>query len=461
MASWEVEWTPNEEIITDSYNVYIEWIENDLIKLAGSTSTNKLLVEDIADTASPFRFLIAPVVNGVEATEDMWFPTDTYRPRSQVDLSTPSDLANFTIEQDGLYLVARWDAVSKSEEGFLVEIRRGATWDAGGVECKVSASVGTARWAWSHAEDDAAFFGKMLAQTDRYSANASPVTLSIKGQDDLVVIGTATEETDGGGWAGTKTDVSVDTTKLHPTPIPDWAGDASLWANNAYPWWYKHKAGGEYVTAYIDETTVVRERIEVGLDHEIENVDPGWAGWYGPFLPEFVNGVAVAPGETQWLDEAKWDDGSGNVALMHGMPLEVWIRTTEDDPAGSPTWTAWRRWIPGAFYYFRAYQLKVVFNFVFPFYIPRLVGFFHRRVRRNWKEEQRVTISALGGTTVTFVAPFSAIPVVTCTPITASIPMQANVVDGTESKTGCEIKVFDSGGVERSGIDVNVSILGI
>lgn len=52
-----------------------------------------------------------------------------------------------------------------------------------------------------------------------------------------------------------------------------------------------------------------------------------------------------------------WRDIDG--AFIDDVNAELWLRTTEDNPAGSPTWTEWKRFFTGA-YRFRAAQFKVM-----------------------------------------------------------------------------------------------------
>ena len=52
-----------------------------------------------------------------------------------------------------------------------------------------------------------------------------------------------------------------------------------------------------------------------------------------------------------------WDDLTG-FSQISDIDVKCFIRTTTDDPAGSPTWSAWKQYQAGEFYG-RAFEFRV------------------------------------------------------------------------------------------------------
>ena len=68
-----------------------------------------------------------------------------------------------------------------------------------------------------------------------------------------------------------------------------------------------------------------------------------------------VNTVSLWDSRLEPIDE--WPD----IDMVEGAPVtvQVWYRTTDDDPAGTPTWSAWQR-VDAAEVYCRAVEAKAV-----------------------------------------------------------------------------------------------------
>lgn len=439
MPSFNIEWTPSPDFIVERYNVYIEYPREDFRKLLGSTRASRFVATGIAKSYEPFRFLIAPVVNGIEASPDQWEETKKYISASVVDLDVPDDITGFEGEQTGSDLLFRWDEIDDPPADYVVEIRMGTTWETGIPIIQVPAHTQFATTPW-WASGSTLFWARTRDKHFTYSGNAAGTTIDVQADSDHVEQGSVDESA---SWGGTKSSVENVSGVLKPVQIPDQDVDTRDYTTLTFPWWYTYEPNGSYITDYVDAGATVREKLEVDLTFDSENVDPGWAENYGPLNPEFVDGVAQTTGVRNWADEV-----DTAFKLIRGLQIDVYVRTTTDDPSGTPTWSAYRRWIPGAFYTYRAYQIKVVLGMRFPFVIAKLTGFTHKRMRKNWKEEGSATVvTANDGIAITFNVPFSEAPKLSFGPVTADVIPYIDSV----SASGATIKIKNTSGTLVTG----------
>jgi len=127
---------------------------------------------------------------------------------------------------------------------------------------------------------------------------------------------------------------------------------------------------------------------------------------------------------------------------------EIQIRTTEDDPSGSPTWTSWATLMIGD-YHARAYEFRVIFNSTDS---SRNIDISTLEViidmpDRN-ERKQNITVP-VNGLTVTYDNAFKDIP---CVGITAQNADGNDWFELTnESSTGFDIEFFNgASSIERS-----------
>lgn len=147
------------------------------------------------------------------------------------------------------------------------------------------------------------------------------------------------------------------------------------------------------------------------------------------------------------LDE--WNDVDGD--RVDDATATLWFRTTDDDPAGSPTWSVWRPFVVGE-YTCRAYQLKCVLetaDLAHNVEVSELVVTVDMPDR---VEAQAVTTGTGADTTVTWATPFKVAPKVGITIKNAASGDYEEVV--SESAASAAINVRNAGA--RVARNVNV-----
>jgi hypothetical protein len=123
--------------------------------------------------------------------------------------------------------------------------------------------------------------------------------------------------------------------------------------------------------------------------------------------------------------------------------VELYIRTTEDDPAGAPTWSAWSRFSVGD-YYARGFQWKLEFTSSEQ---THNVGVTTLEVEIDMPdrvEEQNGYSLGAGGETLSFSFDFYATPAVGITVHDAATGDYFVLTNKTVS--GFDLQVKDSGG---------------
>ena len=154
---------------------------------------------------------------------------------------------------------------------------------------------------------------------------------------------------------------------------------------------------------------------------------------------DFVNSWDQLPGLVDDLD-GLWD--SLSPAVNVGVSVEV--RTTEDDPSGSPTWIDWRTLIVGD-YKARGIQARIILTSDVDTASPGVSALslaVHMPV--TTRDDEDLATSAVGDTTVTFSPAFHSLTSVTLT-VQDKATGDYEVVTG-KSATGFTFNVRNSGG---------------
>ncbi|WP_181925777.1 phage tail protein [Cupriavidus taiwanensis] len=127
--------------------------------------------------------------------------------------------------------------------------------------------------------------------------------------------------------------------------------------------------------------------------------------------------------------------------------VSLYVRTTLDDPAGSPTWSAWQRFSMGD-YEARAFQWKVVMESGSATHNIVVTGLAVNVDMPDRRESGRDIVSAAGATPIIFSKPFRALPVLG---ITAQNMAQGDyfVVSG-KTASGFSVTFFNSASVPVS-----------
>jgi hypothetical protein len=449
MAKWEVTWTPVAGSLADSYNVYsrhagdLDWVSE------GSTTATRITLE-IAASPRLREVGVSTVVAGLESPEDEW-TTVSFTPSAVVDLTTPADVTNFNVGQSGGRVAFRWDAVN-SDDLDEYEIRQGPGWNSA---TKVHTAPGSAHsalfsWASSGAKN---YQIKAKSKGGVWSAAAAAASITIKGDDYYPIQTTNDESTP--GFTGTKTGTAVDTGALVPEALPvAYSSWTNTYSTYTHPWWWPRIPEGTYVTATVDAGAVIDDLIEVDLAVGQGAGSTDYAEWKGQLYPELddtadtevvnnIDAVSVYEGVT-----------SAEV-LINSVDVKIEIDTAQD---GVPTWDGYRIWVPGSVYTFRQVRLRFTFGMLWPWLFPKITGLTWYTRRQNRKGEGTATVSATGGTAVTWDTTFTAAPTVTVSVIgTTAVFATADTI----TVSGCNVRTWDADGVELDAGTVHVQAMGV
>jgi hypothetical protein len=296
-------------------------------------------VNDLEDGTYDFR---VRAVNGLGIKGDY-----TTRSGYQVEgLSLPpEDVTGFAAEVNGDTINLSWTAVPDLDLSYYT-IRHasettGATW-AGSVtyvekvarpstESSVPAKAGS-------------YLIKAVDKTGSQSINATTVVVSA---DVITARATAVTVTENPTFTGTKTDVLLQDSEIRLGTVANFDSltgniDSLTGQWDALGINYVNTSGTYYFANVIDRT--VAEQGFITVDMVTRRFDTTDAQW-----DDLAGDIDVLVG--------LWDDLTG-VADFNDTNVIAYVSTTEDDPAGSPTWSAWTK-IRAANIYGRGLRFKV------------------------------------------------------------------------------------------------------
>ncbi|URF02962.1 phage tail protein [Cupriavidus campinensis] len=165
-------------------------------------------------------------------------------------------------------------------------------------------------------------------------------------------------------------------------------------------------------------------------------------------LTATVDTVAFDTGDT--IDDRfelvdSWQSIDGD--LVSDTAVSLYVRTTPDDSAGSPTWSAWQRFTMGD-YEARAFQWKVVMESGSPTHNVLVTGLSVTVDMPDRREYARDVVSAAAPQVVTFEKPFRIVPAIG---VTAQNMVQGDYFTVTaKSESGFTINFFNSTGTPVS-----------
>jgi hypothetical protein len=185
------------------------------------------------------------------------------------------------------------------------------------------------------------YFIKAFDKQGLASLNPAQVVAQIDSIEGLNVVETITESPT---FAGVKTDVVVVDGVLQLDTGIDFDAATGLFDDAAGDFdggGGSIASSGEYeFDDYVDLTDVFTSRVTASI--QTTRID-------------YINTFDAAEG----LFDARTGDFDGDVNAFDDVNVEFYVATTNDDPAGSPTWSAWRKFFVGD-YTARALKFKVV-----------------------------------------------------------------------------------------------------
>lgn len=446
-AAWILDWTPSQEVKADTWRVY--WRlggTEDPWSLYGETTDLSMALEGLP-AVGIVEVALAAVVDGIEAPEERWERVSVV-PGSAQDLEVVPDVSGWAVDQAEHVLAFTWAKPTAPNLRDL-EVREGALWASGQVlaHLPVDAGRGETPWRWGGAA--ASFMAKFRSHDGRYSGTAASASLTVRQDPDWIAQGSVDEHT--AGFTGTKTDTEVSGGNLRNERLPGWASITDDYTTLNREWWRPSLNNGTYVTAAVDAGVVVDERIEALLTISIVGV--GTTDWRDMHCPR-------VPLPTQDPDtQMPGDLITSGEEVIAGRTVLIEIDTTQDDPAGTPTWDGFRRWVPGRTYRYRGVRLRLTIDDVWPFAWITVSGFTWRRRRKNLKAEQEVGVSATGGTSVTWNSPFTVAPAIAQPRVVGQPKWYVTV--SSETASGCSIQVYNDSDVEQDTATVHMVAAGV
>jgi hypothetical protein len=356
----------------------------------------------------------------------------------------PPAPTDFTVVQDGEFLDARWKDVAPRMTRFShYELRVGSAW--AGARRIVETPTAFHRWKW---ETDAAIVIR-IATIDEYNHRSAEATYSITVQPLADFVTDSTLDEDGGGFAGTKTDVEVDTGDLILSDFGNPADTitivADTWTFSPWgPW------EGTYEGAETDLGSEGNFRFEP--DIVVAAGDSIWDR-----VAEDLN-IPVAVGAFNPNDGAPRDttDESTHIKIGDAIPggdekpADVFVEFKCGATPGSGTYAPF---LPG-FYRCRYYRFRVRLRSWNRYRRDRLSQLRFKIRKKNLKDEGQIAVVATPGPTpVTFATTFIDPPTVTAIiEGSSAIAVRVNSV----TATGCNLTTWLDDGTEA--FDINDTI---
>jgi len=181
------------------------------------------------------------------------------------------------------------------------------------------------------------YMAKFVDSSGNYSLNEVLIVTTIPYAQTQNIVDTITEDPT---FAGTKTNMSIDT--LNGALV---LSDGTLWDD----------------LPLIDDVGSIDFPGEISSSgtYDFENVTDLGGVWptriYSTINLEAYDVGTVIDSRTTLIDT--WDDIDGDT--VNDVNAELYVRTTEDDPSSSPTWTDWKR-ISAGEYTARGFQFQLI-----------------------------------------------------------------------------------------------------
>lgn len=336
-----VRWVASPDALLDSYQPEYKptgeevWTKLPLVK------TTEVVVEDVEPGNYDFR---VKALNTLRVSSS--YSTASNRQIAGL-LFPPTEPKNLTISTIGGLALLRWDTPPDLDVriGGKIAFRHSpntsATWtESTTIGESVSGSLTTAVLPLKAG----VYLAKAIDSSGIESSVASSVTTD---QATALAFTNLTSLTEHTAFTGSKTDCFAnDDDELTLVGSGEWDDIADLDAVSDIDSYGGVAATGTYLfSTGIDLTTVTRVRVTSTM------------------LAAIVNVLDQIDDRTSNIDS--WDDFDGDTSVL--ADAYVYVRTTDDDPSGSPTWGAWHK-LDSAEFNNRAFQFKCVLESFDPAY---------------------------------------------------------------------------------------------
>lgn len=341
-------------------------------------------------------------------------------------LEAPPDVTEFRIAVLGATATLSWSPIL-TEPIARYEIRwspatSGATWGAA-VPLIPSASGASAMTAFQNGT----YFIKAVSSLGVYSANATSIVVDYAQVAALNAVETITEDP---AFSGTRDDVTVEADELRLADAGDFFGD---------------DGDDEFFDGldfFLGDGFAATGTYTFAGDLDLGAV-------YTSRLTPVVTAYGDAPADEFFDGLDFFDGGDFFGAAATGWNVVVEFRSTDDDPAGSPTWTAWAT-LTLSDITARAFEFRAVLSTTVPDVTPVVTGL---SVEIDMPDEVRAgedLVVTVSGRTVSFSPAFRALKGLAIAAQDLATGDYAEIT--SKSATGFDILFRDAGGspVERT-----------
>lgn len=385
-------------------------------RLHGTTFDRRYLLEDLEANKS-----IEVAVVAVGFTGSSLPPEQATGVVHDVNVPLPGDVENFGGNVIGEVMRLTWDVTPLTVSDYwrirYSPLTTGATWSNATTLVDRIARPQTTQEVPARS---GTYLIKAFDNHGQESAGAKSVITSVPDALDYNVVETASEHP---AFDGTKSDVVATSSGLllaGNDDVSEWT-DISDIDNIAYGE-SGFKSSGTYTFEdYLDLSECYSSRITAS----IKSV-----------------GLNVTDTVTQWSNVGSVEDVSQNTTAQHSVRLEV--RTTDDDPSGSPSWGEWEPLVVG-YYKARAFEFRAQLSTDDAGSTP-LVEELSVTVDMPDRDNSGKDLTSLTGgvLSVSFAYSFKAVKAIDVT--VKDMASGERPIITNESATGFDIEVLDSGG---------------
>lgn len=342
--------------------------------------------------------------------------TTTYTPVGLA--AVPEDVTNFRVTVLDTTAYLSWDAVSDVDLSHYAlkwsPLASGATW--GSAQTLIPKVTGESVTVPAM---QGAYLVKAVDYSASESANAALVSNEVSGILSLNAVATITESPT---FAGAKMDVDVVSGALELVSLLDFDGVTD-------------------VDGVLDFDLLGDALTEEGIYEFAADLDLGAVFTSRLTAVVSATGVNYVNNVDSWLDVDVLESWDGDDPT--GWEAELQVRTTTDDPGGSPTWSAWQAFVIGD-YSARAFQWRVVLRSLVQGITPSITGLTVTVDMPDRLESASNVSCPVEGVTVTFSPPFRVTPAVA----TADQNMATGDYKAitSSSETGFDIRFYNAAG---------------
>jgi hypothetical protein len=422
---------PNDAFVAE-YEAWYKLSSASVYTFITNTSALEARIDDIA--AGQYDFKVRSISTLGAKSEWAYLYNKTIAGLTAV----PSDVLNFSIRALDGQCHLSWSRITDLDviNGGYVRIRHSplvasATWEDGQ---DIGEAIAGSQTATVLPLLAGTYMAKAVDEGGRFSTNAKFAVTTVPNIVDFNAVITATENP---SFAGTKSDMIVNSNVLQLDGAPRYLLAESsdfLTAEN-----------GDGLSREIGDVGVIEES---GTYNFANSVDLG-ATYTSRLTAQLSSSVAVASDliDNRVSNIDTWQNWDG--ASSDAITAILQLRTTEDDPTSSPTWSDWAPFLVGD-YHARAYEFRVVVTNTDANYNISITAL-AVAVDMPDRSEKANDLSLLsGGTSIAFGSNFKATPVIGVTIQDGDSGDYFRVT--SKARTGFTVQCFNSSntGIVRS-----------